>query len=441
MREMNKQNFSRQQKLVYVIMIIGLVLLIIANIFAWLYLQRVESFFISDLKFRLENIARSASALIDANDVELIIPGNVSDPQVLYYQQILFEIKSHNKLQDIEILSRDLRKLVDTDPIPDVTDPGLVIDTVLTTKALQGEYVVGNIQYLGENIFLRAIAPLINTDNLISGLLILEAPAEFFSTLDQYNKSLTIFSFINGMVILGVAILIYRSIRRVIRLQDQMRNQEHMAKLGEMAAAVAHEIRNPLSIIKGTNSLLQKKYQSGDDELFDYIPDELDRLNELIEDFLTFARSREPQYQPVVIEDLITRVRLGFLENEKFSIAMDIDAGLTQIRTDPDMLEQILLNIIQNSFQATGGEGTIHISVRENGPTVKFEISDDGQGIDHSILPRIFEPFYSGREKGSGLGLAISKQLCEQLGGDIQIASEVNKGTTVSLELPVKEYN
>ena len=93
----------------------GLLILIIANLFAWFYLQNIKTFFVSDLKFRLENIARSATALIDANDMELIIPGESSDPQVLYYQQTLLNIKNNNKLQDIQIISPSFDVLVNTE--------------------------------------------------------------------------------------------------------------------------------------------------------------------------------------------------------------------------------------------------------------------------------------------------------------------------------------
>ncbi len=435
------QNFSRQQKLVYLIMITGLLVLISANVIAWLYLQRLESFFISDLKFRLENIARSSTELIDANDIEQIIPGNESDPQVLYYQQILYDIKTNNKLQNIEIISPAGDVLVDTGPGFGQVNPSLRIDRDISELALQGEYAVSELQYLGKNIFLRAAAPLLDTNNSINGILLIEAPAEFFITLDQYDKSLTVFSLLNGLAIISVALLFFRSLRKVVRLQDQMRNQEHMVKLGEMAAAVAHEIRNPLSIIKGTNTLIHKKYADEKDELFTYIPDELDRLNKLIEDFLTFARSRDPQYQRVHIGDLVSKVKLGFLDYEKFTLSVEIEPGIEQIETDPGLLEQVLLNAVQNSFQAVNGEGKVRIHVQKDDRMVRFSIIDDGPGIAENIIPRIFEPFYSTKEKGSGLGLAISRQICEQLGGKIQIQSGETQGTTLTIMIPAKGIN
>ena len=120
---------------------------------------------------------------------------------------------------------------------------------------------------------------------------------------------------LNTILILSVAILLFRSIRRVIHLQNLIKNQDHLVKLGEMAASVAHELRNPLGIIKGANSVILKKYANQKDEVFTYIPHELDRLNKLIEDFLSFARTKQISVQPVSLKGLLNKLKLGFSDN------------------------------------------------------------------------------------------------------------------------------
>jgi signal transduction histidine kinase len=142
--------------------------------------------------------------------------------------------------------------------------------------------------------------------------------------------------------------------------------------------------------------------------------------------------------QEVQIDDLINKAKLGFLDHKYFEIIPEIDDEVEKIITDPDMLEQVILNGIQNSFQATEGQSKVYIRVEKQAGFARFIITDEGPGIDETISSKIFEPFFSTREKGSGLGLAISKQLCEQLGGSIHISSMENQGTSLTFLIPLK---
>ena len=303
---------------------------------------------------------------------------------------------------------------------------------------MNGQTVTGELQSLGDQRFLTAITPLIDTNNMITGLLVVEVPAEFFDMLDQFDRGLLIFSFLNAVLILSVAFFLFRSIRRVLNLQELVKNQEHLVQLGEMAASVAHEIRNPLGIIKGANSLIQKKYGSKQEEVFSYIPAELERLNKLIEDFLSFARSREIRIQQTNLKDLITKLQLGFSEQNHIKLQHEIAEDLPPLNTDGDALEQILLNIIKNSVQACSNDGKISINCEmESKKRVKIQITDNGPGIPEKIRDRIFDPFFTTREEGSGLGLAISKRLIEQLGGSIDVESTPDRGTRVTVLLPI----
>jgi signal transduction histidine kinase len=217
-----------------------------------------------------------------------------------------------------------------------------------------------------------------------------------------------------------------------------VKNQEHLVRLGEMAASVAHELRNPLGIIKGANSLIQKKYGSEKDEVFSYIPAELERLNKLIKDFLSFARSRDLKIQPVNMRELLKKIKMGFSEFEDIRILLEISKDDLVLNTDGDALEQILLNIIKNSVQACSKEGEIIIKYDQDSKRkTDIYISDNGPGIPAEILDRIFDPFFTTREEGSGLGLAISRRLIDQLDGDIFVKSTVGEGTTITISLPI----
>jgi signal transduction histidine kinase len=434
---MTKTDFSRQRKFLFWIFGIGLVILLLANALGWIYLQRIKSFFISDLKFRLENITNLSAELIDPSDLSYMYPGDKSDPQYVYYQNRLFQIKENNNLQDIYILTPTLETLVDLLPGFQSELLQRSPDSDLVETALSGQTVTGELQSLGDQKFLTAITPLIDSDNMISGLLVVEVPADFFEMLDQFDQGLLIFSFLNALLILSVAFFLFRSIKRVFLLQNLVKNQEHLVRLGEMAASVAHELRNPLGIIKGANSLIQKKYGSEEDEVFTYIPSELERLNKLIEDYLLFARSRDINIQEVNLRELLKKLQIGFSDFQNVHIQIDIPETDPILNTDGDALAQIFLNILKNSIQACQMKGEITISSKYGQKKkIEIQIKDNGPGIPEEIRDRIFDPFFTTREEGSGLGLAISKRLVDQLGGDIYVQSSSDQGTTITILLP-----
>ncbi len=433
---MNTTDYLKQKKLIFIIVGISLFILLIANTLGWVYLQRIKTYFISDLRFRLENIANITAKLIDAGDLTYILPENESDPQVIYYQNLLYDVKASNNLQDIYILDPILETLVDVTPRLQAGIPRLAPAKEMVQNALSGKTSTGPLKSLGDHKFLTAVSPLIDTDNQVTGLLVVEVKAEFFDVLDQFDQGLLVFSFLNILIILSVAFYLFLSIKRVLYLQNQIKNQEHLVKLGEMAASVAHELRNPLGIVKGANSLIQKKYGSDDDEIFTYIPAELERLNKLIEDFLTFARTREVKIQSVNLKSLLTKISVGYTDLRNIKLSIDIPDDFPQINTDVEALEQVILNIITNSSQVLSDEGEINIKCDIRGKHCIISISDNGPGIASENMNRIFDPFFTTKEEGSGLGLAISQRLIDQLNGKINITSNPAEGTNVVIELP-----
>jgi signal transduction histidine kinase len=429
----------KQKRIAYTIIGVSFILLLFANMLAWFYLQRIRGFFETDLAFRLKNIAQITVKLIDPADLGYIVPDDSSDPNIIYYQQLLAEIRRNNDLQDIYILSPAREVLVALPEEFGVPFSRHDLESDLIQEALGGKIVTSALQTLGEHKFMTTLAPVTDSNNKTAGVLVVEAPADFFDVLDQFNNGLIIFSGISLFVILIVAYLLWFAFRRLILIQEQMRDQEHLVRLGEMAASVAHEIRNPLSIINGAHSLIEKKYGRPDDEFFRYIPAELERLNKLIGDFLNFARTREPRMTGIDLNDLLSKIRLGTEERSGVDIQTNLAEHLPSFSTDAEMLEQILLNIISNSEQALQGKGKIVISVSAEPSELHISIADDGPGIRPEDMPRIFDPFFSTKDSGSGLGLAISRRLAGQIGGTLSVRSSPGQGTIVTLRLPVEK--
>lgn len=434
---MKSISYTSQKRIIYWIISIGIIFLLAANTLAWIYLQRIKSYFEDDLKFRMENIVQISGKLFDAVFLSTIIPGDENDPQIIYYQQLLYDIKERNDLQDIFIISPAKDLLVDVNPDYIIGEITRTLDSGMFREALAGKAGSSEIYLLGDHKFLSAAVPLLDETNSVSAILVAEARAEFFNIFEEFNNGLLLFSIINALVVLTVAYFLFRSLKSLVELQNRIKNQEHLVKLGEMAAAVAHEIRNPLGIIRGTNEMIQKKYGNKDDEFFEYIPLELNRLNKLINNFLSFARTKDLQFEEVDIEFLLAKLKIGFSDNSEIIFDINIDEKVKTIRTDPDALEQILLNILQNSIQAVNHKGKIEIrAFLKNKNYYAIHIKDNGCGINPEAINQVFEPFFSTKDKGSGLGLSISKRLVEQLGGEILINSVFSNGTTVEIILP-----
>ncbi len=227
------------------------------------------------------------------------------------------------------------------------------------------------------------------------------------------------------------------------QLEAQLHQSERLAALGEMTAGVAHEIRNPLGIISSTAELLEERlaHYEPQNRLASIIVEEVNRLNEKVTEFLDFSRPRVPNLRPCDLEGVINR-SLEFLQPE-------IDRrGITVTRqyrlngrsqaADPDLLHQAFLNILLNAIQAMphGGKLIVSTRVAPNGPGGEIRFKDHGEGIDHETLKKIFNPFFTTKEKGSGLGLPIVKSIIESHQGTIKIDSTLGQGTTVIISLP-----
>jgi len=210
-----------------------------------------------------------------------------------------------------------------------------------------------------------------------------------------------------------------------------------------MTAGVAHEIRNPLGIISSTSELLRQrlnKYEP-DNRLAQIIVEESNRLNTKVSEFLDFARPREPNLQPCELNRVLDRsIELLNPEIDRLQIAVDRDYqsdGKVQA-ADPGLLHQAFLNLLLNAIQAMPEGGALKVSVNSgpNGQGTEIRVQDTGDGIDSETLKKVFNPFYTTKEKGSGLGLPIVKSIIESHRGHIKIDSAPGEGTSVIIQLP-----
>ncbi|MCF8067574.1 MAG: two-component sensor histidine kinase [Desulfobacterales bacterium] len=230
-----------------------------------------------------------------------------------------------------------------------------------------------------------------------------------------------------------------------IKLREQLDRAERLSSIGEMVAGVSHEIRNPLGIIISSAELLKKKTDKPDDRtnrITQIIIEESRRLNNIITDFLNFARPRRPNLVPCRIEEIIDK-NIIFLEPEIKSRGYTIFKKfqrdqIPEINADASMLYQAFLNLLINAMQAMPAGGEVHVEISTDDENIQICIEDEGKGIAEEQANKIWDPFFTTKEKGTGLGLGIVKNIIEAHAGKIIIENRKDSGARVVVTLPIK---
>jgi len=263
-------------------------------------------------------------------------------------------------------------------------------------------------------------------------------------------------------------IVIFQDLTRIMEMEEQVRRSEKLAAIGQLAAGIAHEIRNPLASVSGSIQLLKRelKLDLENKRLMDIVLRETDRLNALISEFLLFAQPSQKQCESVDVKYLIEDTLDLFVNNpewrKKIELRKNIEAGI-RLRANPEQIRQILWNLIVNAVQAMSEGGTLTVTSKmvhedEAGEKytpesyhgvkmgnlgasyVEISIGDTGIGIRPENLDKIFDPFYTTKESGTGLGLAIVYRIIEDYHGNISVKSELGRGTVFTIRLTIDQW-
>jgi two-component system sensor histidine kinase HydH len=239
-------------------------------------------------------------------------------------------------------------------------------------------------------------------------------------------------------------ILILRDLGEVRKLQEEVRRKEKLAALGGLAAGVAHEIRNPLSSIKGLASYFGGKFAEGSDDrqAAGVMIQEVDRLNRVISELLDFARPSELKLKPTNVNEMLAhsaRLVQQDAGTKNIKIHWSGSENLPQVQLDVDRFSQCLLNLYLNAIQSmdAGGVLSINCSSGDN-ENIRIEIADTGKGISSSDLKKIFNPYFTTKSTGTGLGLAIVHKIIEAHQGNIKVTSTLGKGTVFTISIPIQ---
>ncbi len=235
--------------------------------------------------------------------------------------------------------------------------------------------------------------------------------------------------------------LLIQDLSQIKDLQKELRRNERLAALGKMAAGVAHELRNPLSSIKGLALLLKSKLKvdARGIETADILVQEVERLNRSIGELLDYARPQKLQLEKIDIGEILNKsMALIAADVESSGVELDIDCKENYyVNGDRDKLNQVFLNLFLNSIQAMEDGGLLKIKTFTQGMRVICQIEDSGCGLEQESISKVFDPYFTTKSGGTGLGLAMSAKIIEEHNGTIEFRSDINQGTTVKVNLPV----
>ncbi|MFC2075392.1 nitrogen regulation protein NR(II), partial [Bdellovibrionota bacterium] len=225
---------------------------------------------------------------------------------------------------------------------------------------------------------------------------------------------------------------------------EQLRQRDRLAVLGEMAAGLAHEIRNPLGAIKGAAQYLLPPDnelsvpEEEQKEMLRVIVEEADRLNQVVSQFLGFARPYEQNRQEVSLNKVVSKTIDVITKDvpERISISTEFSTKLPTIEIDPEQIRQVILNLLLNAVQSIENDGKVTLQTSMNNGSQSILIRDTGRGIPKENIKKLFIPFFTTREGGTGLGLPICQRIIHAHSGTIQIQSSTEEGTSVSILLP-----
>jgi signal transduction histidine kinase len=228
-------------------------------------------------------------------------------------------------------------------------------------------------------------------------------------------------------------------------VQDELVRKKQLAAVGELAAAIAHEVRNPLAVIVNAVAGLRRTGLREDDRatLLNIVEEESGRLNRLVTDLLRFARPVEVKRSPVSLLELANRTRGVVGDDYEVRVSIEEDPEIQTVWVDPNLFRLVFDNLVSNACQSMKDGGSVEIEVRrgelEGQLAAHVEIKDSGHGMDPQVRKRALDPFFTTRPSGTGLGLPIVQRIVEAHGGQLEIESGEGQGTTVTLEIPVSK--
>jgi len=397
---------------------------------------------------RLAGVAVTASYLVDGDSLAVWSYDPQESLDFLWLRSRLEQVRRENDLSELVLCDADGFVLVSAVRRQAKGDLNVYwdLDPAAVASAREGFATPSRLYRSGDLMQKSAHAPVWNSRGRVAGVITAEAEADFLDALTALRRAAWLTA---GLVLAFLSLmawLLSRQQRALIGARTAMLRQENLATMGRMTAGIAHEIRNPLGIIRGAGEIQAQRLREAGIDLptLDYIPDEVDRLDRILTRYLTFGRGGSGlESEPLDLAKLVRRsARLAERElaASGAELAVEIDDGPLTVSGDNPSLQQVMLNLLLNARDAMpeGGRVTVRLA-REDAEAV-LRVLDEGTGLGGLSEDEIFEPFRTTKEKGSGLGLAMVRQVVTEHRGTIGLRDrDDGPGAVAEVRLPLHE--
>ncbi len=439
--------FERRRLLGRNALFLGFLAAIVAilNLSTGFVLERVTDSFDVELGLRLTTVAQSA---VTAATPELLL-----DPEIggdSFVRETLADIAARHDLENVFVVGADGATRFDLGGdsgggAPGRRNPFLDLDPAAFARAVEGAPSASRSIAVAGAVLKTAYAPIESWHGGAEAVLGVTAGADFLERVPALRRTLVAVGVGSTALVAALAVLFFGMTRRLARTEAALSHAETLAAMGLLAAGVAHEIRNPLTIIAASAARLKRKLAPGTEaaelQLLDSIPEEVERMNSILEGYLRFARDEPLAFVDCDLAGIVRRsaalLRTPFEESR---VALEVVApdSPVPLRADPQRLQQVILNLLLNAAQAMPGGGAVTLTISASEKRATLAVEDRGPGFTREGLRSAFEPFYTTKEKGSGLGLAMAKRIVEGHGGTITLANREGGGAVARVTLPAE---